>query len=429
MRRPALLLLLWLLVPAAGAAPAIPFLEMEAAPPNPYVQQQVTLTLRLYRRSHLERGEFLLPEIPGALLALVGEEEPRPVTRRGERLELVEQRYLLFPQHSGPLVLPAPRFSGRDLFLQGRPLTLQVLPPPAGAPRPWLPARALALSQRWGRGDAPWRVGEPRLRVLTLEARGLTGAQLPALPESRVEGIEEQRVRVEIRERIEDGVMVGSRTEYRRLIPRRPGSLRLPPVTVPWWDTGSGEARTARLPARTVEVIPAAPVPPPPATAIGSPSPRPAVVTDSPAPSSWSWPAVILGGSVLAPALLLLLLRRRLLAGWWRRRQARAALRRACRDHDPEAARRALLRWAGHCPGDAGTITTLPALARRLRDPAAREALLNLDRALYGPEGRWRGDPAWRALAPALGRCGGSHRRPPASPIPPLDPGQAKSRG
>ncbi|HEB97752.1 MAG TPA: hypothetical protein ENI96_15120 [Sedimenticola thiotaurini] len=418
---PAIGLLLSLLLPVGAiAAEEVPFLEMEAEPVRPYLQAQVRLTLRLYRESHLQSGDFVLPEIPGAMVAFVGEEEPRPVTRGGRALELVEQRYLLFPQRSGPLTLPAPAFSGRDLFVQGRPLTLQVRPPPDDAPRPWLPARSLVLSERWsGESGRPWRAGEPRLRVLTLEARGLTGAQLPPLPAPPVAGLELQPVRVETRERIADGVMIGSRIEYRRLIPATGGRFRLPAIMVPWWDTASDEPQTVWLPSRLLQIeAGAAPAPPAPVTA------TPAAAPESSETAVPAWPLAALVLLALMLTGMVTALRFRSLRRWWRCRRVRADLHRACRRADPAVARDALLRWSG-LRGDGHPCPTLLELARSSPSPEATAAVLLLDRVLYGrAPGAWDGREAWRALRPIL-RCRrrpARHRRQRPSPIPELDP-------
>lgn len=418
-------LLLMLLLPAPGMAERQPFLEMEAAPDRPYVQARVLLTLRLYRASHLQQGDFLLPEIPGALVEFLAEEEPRPVQRAGEHLELIEQRYLLFPQHRGPLQLPAPLFSGRDLFVQGRPLTLQVRPPPPQARRPWLPATGVRLSARWGETADPWRRDEPRLRVITLEAGGLTGAQLPALPLPALDGLEVQRVRVEVRDRIEGDDLTGSRVEYWRLIPLKSGRLRLPEITVHWWNTDTERPMATRLKSREL-TIGEAPAAPPPDPGSGESA-------GAPAPAAGGEPA----NRVIPPTTGLTLLTLLLLAGvttvvlrdpryrcWRRCRRNRADFHRACRRGDPHQARRALLAWAAGRPDGRRCGDTLPALAAALDDPPARQAILGLDRALYGREGApWDGSQAAAAVLPHL-HC--RMHRPGAKsgsgPIPQLNP-------
>src|SRR3546814_6945121 len=78
----------------------------------------------------------------------------------GKRYTVVERRFLLVPERSGPLTIPGARFSGRgsggffddvfgngsrELRANGAPRFITVRPVPAKAPPPWLPLRGLGL--------------------------------------------------------------------------------------------------------------------------------------------------------------------------------------------------------------------------------------------------------------------------------------------
>ena len=415
---------LWLLLPPllASAGQAPPFLETRVEPAAPYVQQQVRLTLRLFRGSHLQQGDFVLPEIPGALLAFVDETEARPVTRDGRSLEQVEQHYLLFPQHSGILQLPAPRFSGRGLFVRGSETPLRVRPPPPAAPRPWLPAAGLSLSLHWARDPAGWRAGEPRLLTLRVRARGLTGAQLPVPAYPPVDGLTMQEAGNGASEQIADGWVTGTRESRLRLIPERAGTYRLPPLSLTWWNTAADGPVVSRLPAVTLRVLP--PLIPPSGGADTTPSPVQA--PPEPVPGlAWKdllpWLAALLfAGLALAAGRRLLPTAMTALGRWRDCRRSVRRFRRACLADDPAAARSALLDWSEDSgPGSRGT---LPALADRFPGARAKAALLELDRALYGA-GDWDGRESLERLLPHL-HCPvmGAVQRPAADPIPPLNP-------
>jgi hypothetical protein len=228
------------------------------------------------------------------------------------------------------------------------------------------------------------------------------------------------------------------------LIPTRPGPLTLPEVRVDWWDTTAGVLRSARLPAQTVEVLPAAAAAAATPTPSAAPSDTPAAAATAPLPAAlspaprppqspepWRWISLFLLAGWGATVAL-----------WWREhrrnhpastaltadtavslRVARAQLVQACRADDPSAARAALLAWAA-AAWPARPPHSLPELARRLSEEPAREAVLALDRALYGDgRARWDGAELQRALHAILGSAARPRRSGPSrEPLPQLYP-------
>ncbi|RRT95216.1 hypothetical protein EGJ34_22025, partial [Stenotrophomonas sp. 278] len=98
---------------ASPPANATAFLEMEVDDDAPYVQQSVGIVVRLYYASQLLSGELGLDAPDGASLQRVGQDRSLVREVNGRRFNLVERRYLLIPERSGPLLLPGPRFEGR----------------------------------------------------------------------------------------------------------------------------------------------------------------------------------------------------------------------------------------------------------------------------------------------------------------------------
>src|SRR5690606_17990620 len=167
------------------------FIEAEIDDPAPYVQQSVGLRLRLHYATQLLSGQLDQPAPDGAALRREGSDVQYTRDIGGRRYQVVERRYLLVPERSGSLRLPAARFSGRgaggwldDLFgdgqrtvsAEGPALVMQVKPVPDAAPRPWLPLHGLAL--RWLERPAALRAGEAATIELELVAEGATAAQL-----------------------------------------------------------------------------------------------------------------------------------------------------------------------------------------------------------------------------------------------------------
>jgi len=493
---------------AASLGEARPvLLEVEAEPRQPYVQGQVIYSVKLLARVPLYQASLSEPEAGDAIVERLGEDKQYSTYRNGQQYQVTERRYALFPQHSGKLEIAPPvlsaqlpdqgrrrgslrerffggdpfadmnRFFGSDPFadldgifeqtrplqLRGRPIDLEVQSQPAGAASPWLPAESLRLDESWSPDPPVLRVGEPVTRTLAITAQGLSAAQLPDLQPRAPDGIKVYPDQAQSETRADGDTLVAQKVLKSALVPSQAGELTLPEVRLSWWDTRTGKAAVARLPARTVQVLPAAAGTSvsPPAVAQQAPRPEPLAEAGPSAPAAgqadvgkglsgidrlptreagppagyWPW---IAGGLALAWLGSTLL--------WLRARAARPgaiaaptqsvqprpepvksldALKKACTAGDPRAARQALLAWASACwpenpPGG------LETLARRL-DGDAAQVLRELDRFLYASEGPpWDGASAWPRLAPALNkempktaRSGGD------SPLPPLYPQSA----
>ncbi len=404
------------------------FLEVEVDTPAPYVQQQVGYTVRLFYAVALQSGDLSDPAGDGLQVQRIGQDVQYTRGVQGRAYNVVERRYALTPERSGTLSVAGITFRGRlarggqagGFFSQGTPvsvgsetITLDVRPAPSTAPSPWLPARALRLSDTASSLPAQARVGDALELTLTLEAEGLSSEQLPELGLPPIDGAEiypDQETR-ETRET--DGTRIGVRSRRFAIVPLREGRLELPERSIAWWNVGDDRAQRSILPGRSIEVSPALAAPAQPAV--------PQAVGEAPHAASnpllpdllWLWQMLAVFFA-LAWTLTLLL--------WWlrarreRRVDAPAAPPRASASWRPElahalarddlaGARRALLRIA---PGT----RDLESLAARLAGGEQREAVLALDRALYrgdcadGMVGRLRAafarSPELRAAANAM---------------------------
>lgn len=459
---------------AQGAAEPV-MLEIAAVPDNPYVQSEVIYTVNVLSRVPLRRASLSDPVAADAIVERLGEDRETETTRGGQTYQAIERRYAIFPQHSGTLTIDPPRLSAqvtdnrgggripfadfdrffgntpfagmdgvfgrsRTLQLQGRRVTFDVRPRPAGATSPWLPAESLNLQENWTPDPPVFRVGEPLTRSVTITAQGVTAAQLPDLALSAAPGIKTYPDKAQVETRAEGDTLMASKTLKTAMVPSRAGDFTLPAIELSWWDTTADQARVAQLPARTVRVLPAAagaspPVsaaPPQAAGAISAPG-EPTPLAAAPAAArgtsdalgaqprseflprgDWPWIAGLFGVAWLISTALWLRARsvgrRRNGASdtgtgteviVQRERAARQAVERACIDNDAGAARRALLDWAAARWPDAPP--------RRLDDvamrwpPDAAAILREIDRARYANGvAAWRGDDAWRVLAPML---------------------------
>jgi len=245
------------------------FLETEVDDASPYVQQSVGVTVRLFYAVPLVSGQLDLDTPQGASLQRIGEDVQSSREVGGRRYNVVERRFLLVPERSGPLTIPAPRFAGRgaggwmDDFLGGNSRELQaagsrrelrVKPQPADAPQPWLPLRDLRL--RYVAAPQDLRAGEAASLVVEAVAEGATQAQMPELPTPSVPGAQVFAEPPQFDETFFNGSPQVKLTRRYSIVPNNAGPLLLPGLKLGWWDVRGSVAKVAALPDLKLEVVP-----------------------------------------------------------------------------------------------------------------------------------------------------------------------------
>ena len=253
---------------ARAASNGLVFVETEVDDPNPYVQQSVGVTVRLYYATPLVSGQLDLDPPDGALLQRVGEIVQSSREIDGRRYSTAERRFLLVPERSGALIVPGARFEGRgaggwmdDLLggnsrqvnITGAPRTLQVRPQPAGAPQPWLPVRDLRM--RYTAVPQQLRTGEAGTLTIETTVVGATQAQLPELPTPSIPGAQVFAEPPQFDERFVGGTPQVTLTRRYSVVPSQAGRLVVPGTAMAWWDVRAGAARRATLPDLTLPVV------------------------------------------------------------------------------------------------------------------------------------------------------------------------------
>ena len=253
---------------AGAASNGLVFVETEVDDPNPYVQQSVGVTVRLYYATPLVSGQLDLDPPDGALLQRVGEIVQSSREIDGRRYSTAERRFLLVPERSGALIVPGARFEGRgaggwmdDLLggnsrqvnITGAPRTVQVRPQPAGAPQPWLPVRDLRM--RYTAVPQQLRTGEAGTLTIETTVVGATQAQLPELPTPSIPGAQVFAEPPQFEERFVGGTPQVTLTRRYSVVPSQAGRLVVPGTAMAWWDVRAGAARRATLPDLTLPVV------------------------------------------------------------------------------------------------------------------------------------------------------------------------------
>ncbi|WP_434030410.1 BatD family protein [[Pseudomonas] boreopolis] len=423
--------------PAAVQGNERVFVETVVDDKQPYVQQSVGVVVRLYFATQLASGELDLATPDGASLQRVGDDVSSVKTVNGRQYNVVERRFLLVPERSGPLTLPGARFDGRaiggffdDFFdrgsgtlsARGASQTLQVRAQPDDAPQPWLPLHDLRL--RYTATPQQAIAGQAVQVVVEATAEGATRSQFPDLPTPTVADAQVFAEPAQYDERFVGGTPQLKLTRRYSIVPNRAGALVVPGLRMDWWDVAAGAAREARLPDIKLQVAPGSggfATPPPPVPARSAPAeastraPGNDVEAGAAAPRPWRWIGLAGLFALLWLATLAWALVRRPAA----RAPAAAVANGSGATPAPRYAladlRRALdadgLDEVGRVLCAMGGVPDLDQVVAKLDSAPQREAIVRLQRARWAGEGdvagarqalreAFRQGPQWRAAAP-----------------------------
>jgi hypothetical protein len=425
--------------PSGDSANAAQYAEVEMSlnKTSAYPEEEVILTVKLFQAAGV-RGERLdqpQPSQRDTRLQLL-DESNYTVDRNGSTYRVLERNYGLYAYQAGNLEIEPILFQGRrggnsifslldDPFstptqgsrlirAKSNPVSLQIKPLPSDfSGDHWLPARNIQLLETGIDSSAPIIAGNPLTLRIMLIADGLMSSQLPPITPQVPDDIKPYEEHPQLQDTPRRTGISSSRETVLTLIPTRAGRFTLPAIELPWWNTETGKQEIARLPAKTLDVLPGAasnaPVSgatasqpavenPPPQQANQQadtpPLPIPAVTQQE----GVHWLVWLLAGAWLAT-----------LAGWWFTHQRRKpetgralseaktqasvneqalsaaidSLTTAYRAGDAEAARDAWLHW-GQCRWPQNPPYNLTRLASRCPSDVAK-AVISLESALYSP--------------------------------------------
>ncbi|MDX1391571.1 MAG: BatD family protein [Rheinheimera sp.] len=400
------------------------FLQATFEQPELYVQQLGYYQVTIYFNGDLQRGSLSEPKMDDASITQVGQDVEGSELVNGVRYRTITRRYAITPQRSGSFTISPPTFSGemidrdsarynyfarsKTVVQQAQPIDVTVKAIPDNFPGDWLVAGLVTLSEEWNPDNSELKQGEPVTRIITLSAVDVAQNQLPELQQGFPDGLRLYQEQPQAKSAERNGRLVAQKVFTTAVIATASGSLELPEVTLPWWNSQTNQLSYARLPAKTLSVI-ADKTAKPADTRLVAQTPLPPSQTAAPAATAGNWHWNYLS-SLLLTLWLLSLFAVYLL--WQLKSSSQSntatvshsrvrfnstALKQACQQNDASRAKAELLRFA-HQQLDK-RCQSLTELAQQLSCEALKQQLLQLNAALYGNRQQWQGMALWQAFA------------------------------
>lgn len=397
-----------------------------------YVNEQVIYTVRLYSSKRLLDASYQPPTIDDGLLIPLGEARHYQVAEQGRYYSVEEQQYAVFPQKSGALTIRPAGFTAlvyddlpQQINVQAPTRTLDVKAVPAGrfTAANWLPAKNLILKDSYDQPTHTITQGSTLIRSINLEATGLPAQLVPPLTIAPTDQFRVYQDKAVEHNMLRQGDVVGNTTIKVTYLLDKAGSITIPAVQIPWFNTDTGETRLATLPELVITVTPnttsTAMTP-----AIADKTATTVVDTKTPVAAvvaAGSWLVWLAIGFAAAWLLTLVL--------WWRQRSGSKHLRpqatglqqlkQACAANQADQARHAVLQWAREQWPHANVLN-LSDVSRLTQDDRLARQLDELSETLYQTTPRpWNGQALWEAVS---GYKAQTTARTRADDIPPLHP-------
>jgi hypothetical protein len=258
-------------IPDTGTSSSINplFVEVKTDTNSTWVQSEIIYTVKLFSTLRISRllADAVETSDPDAIITPLGNGSSYETTINGVRYAVYEMRYAIYPQHSGKLTIKPFQFEGRiadsrsqslfDQFMlpgklkriRSKSTSVNVKARPANiAPRDWLPAEQLTVTDDWSEDINQLSTGEPVTRTITLSAIGQTAEQLPDITLADIPELKQYPDKPILENDIKNSGVTGSRQIKIAIIPTEAGKYIIPEVRIPWFNTRSGKQDVISLP-------------------------------------------------------------------------------------------------------------------------------------------------------------------------------------
>jgi len=241
------------------------FIEIEVDKKQAYVQEQIIYTLRLFTSGRLASGNLSEPVTSNAIIEQLGEDNKFYRMAHHRRYEVIERKYLVFPQKSGQLIIEEQNFNGVLIDSNNRrrirardkseSVTINVIPPPPEFTGDiWLPASSFRLTENWQGDMSSLFVGDSITRSIDMTALGLLGSALPPIEMKAQQGLKVYPDQAVVESVQHELGAQASRKQANALVAISATKINLPEISIPWWDTINNIERVETIPAQSFEI-------------------------------------------------------------------------------------------------------------------------------------------------------------------------------
>ncbi|RBP85879.1 protein BatD [Marinomonas rhizomae] len=240
-------------------------LKTEVSEIEPYLQQEVILSVKLYTSVALQNANRSAPSHPDLVMERLIDDQMNYQTINGTQYQVITREYLAFPQRSGLLTIPPQSIqamintsNGRRMIkVQSEPLNLQVIPIPASyTGDAWLPSKKVSVSTTLDKTTDTPRVGDTLIWTIDIKAEGALPEQIPTLDFNSTRNYKLYPKPPKFDNQKTANGVIGHQSITVEVVPTEQGPLTLPNINITYWDTEKRTISTASAATKAIEIGP-----------------------------------------------------------------------------------------------------------------------------------------------------------------------------
>lgn len=369
---------------------------------QPYINEQVLYTVKLYNQGNLINAAYQPPFVDNGLFIPIGNGRHYQTVEKGQNYSVEEQQYAFFPQQSGKVDIHPPSFNAllydvvpQSVEAKAHELAIDVQAVPNKfKSTDWLPAKKVILSEQYDNVTNQLPEGTTLTRKITLQAIGFPSQLLPKLTFRTNDSYSIYPEQAQEQNTYQYNEILGTRQVKVNYLLNRAGKVVLPSINIVWFNTATRQQEVVSLPEKIITV------------AVGekssvkiptSPQRLPSVAPPA-ANNSVAWWAA--GGFAIAWLLTLAILALRRWPIRFKRKQESnlLKLKKACLTNQPQLAKNHLLLWAKENwpTEELLSLSDLLLLEFESQFKAEINNLITISYSLSPQE--WQGDKLWQCI-------------------------------
>ena len=258
------------------------FVKTIVSNPNPYKYQPFIYTVKLYSKRAAKDIRLEPLAIENISVKQLSFNKVSLEKHKGSDINAVESSYLITPLNDKPIIIPSLKVSGSyseihnqrfagfitndyghqnsvveekfvEFSLKSKGSTVNVLPPVDNV-TPWIPAESLTITENIE--ATQYKIGEPIIRTITINAQGIRANQLPDIFDD-LQNNENYKIYSETPE-LKDDIKNNKITSFKKIkytiMPQEPGDIILPATSITWWNVNKLKFVTSQVDAKVINI-------------------------------------------------------------------------------------------------------------------------------------------------------------------------------
>ncbi len=393
---------------------------------TPFIQSQVNYTVSLYSTSKLLNISKIpfAPKVKNAIIQKLNSSKVKKKTYNNKTFWVIDFNYAIFPQQRGKLSIPRIKLpvnfktnkKTQQINLITNEIILDVKPQIDDAiVINWLPAKDLKIKARYLTEPTIFKVGEPVIREISLQAKSLMASQLPDIKFESSDMFQQYIDDTKTDIKVTEKDLMSTKIQNILIIPNSAGNHILPEIKVNWFNTTTEKLETITLPAQQITVL---------AANINQPieikkSSTKSIIIDRPKdiinqpeikiiykePLKWQILSLILTVFWIITIVILFLVKKnnskskkaKINTDIFKNKEVVNEIKKSAKENNIAKCRMALIKWARH--NIANNIAGLEEIANNDLFDNIKDDLLELDNILYkNKDKKWNGVVFWEKI-------------------------------